>query len=157
MRHVWIASATASDVVQPEAGFEPCGEERALLSHGEVHEVAEQAALLDEAGKAGLSREVPPAITHHLPERRSHGEKPGPQGASDTTNVNSAVQLQDVSFEECVLPLFGAEVLKEHIGDDATLAKSERGAGNRSGVDHEPSATGRQAPSMNCPSLFALT
>ena len=61
------------DVFGPHAVLELLGEEGALLADGDVHEVAEEAAVLDGAGEGGLGGLLAAAIADHLPEAFAEG------------------------------------------------------------------------------------
>jgi len=118
------------------------GEERSLLSHGDVHKVAKESAVLDRAGKGCLGGFRSSAIAHHLPQPFAQGLEPGSENVGAPRDGDGAAHLQHVLLYDRLLPRLVAQGLQEQVRDDAALSQAERRAGDRGGVDHAVSLSG---------------
>jgi outer membrane protein assembly factor BamB len=126
--HVRVSPAAARDVVVPHPGLELLGEQSALLSDRDVHEVAEKSAVLDRARQGGLGGLFPPTISNHLPQPFAQGLEASSEDVRASDDPDRAGHLQNVLLHDRLLPRLVAQALKQQIGDDAGLAQAERGA-----------------------------
>ena len=84
--------------IRSTCGIELLGEEAPLLAHGDVHEVAEESAVLDGAGEDRLGRLFAVAIAHHLPQPFTQGLEPSAKQAGNPPDGLDTAHLQHVLF-----------------------------------------------------------
>jgi len=81
--HFWVSCPAFVDIVAPVRRRKVRSENPILLANDQIQIVADEGAMLDGCGKAGLCCQFTGTIAYHLPQGRVHQDKAGPEQVCD--------------------------------------------------------------------------